>query len=198
MSRYQHEVPSSCCPTVYLSVMHTSTVTPPLFGAQGRLILDISIAPYSIYRFLYFFFLLYCTDKPADGDNPGGIATTSNGIQHQKLQLALILSHSLIRGLSRNNICRSYSSQYRNFPSFYFLFCLDKGDNHLLSDNLPGRRMPAPSASASTTRSPTPTQDHHQDTQPGWQGLRTVTGPPGSGTQSFEYHGDNPDGGVLQ
>ena len=68
-------------------------VTPPLFGTQGNLILDIAIATYSIYLFIYFFSLFYSTGEPVDGDKLGGVATKYNVLQHQKLQLALSLYH---------------------------------------------------------------------------------------------------------
>ena len=58
--------------------------TPPLFGTQGRLILDIAIATYSIYQFQDLFSLFYSTGEPTDWDNPGGVSTTPNGLYHQK------------------------------------------------------------------------------------------------------------------
>ena len=75
--------------------------TPPSFVKQGSLILDISIAPYYIYLFLYFFTIFYSTGEPAGKDKPEGIATTSNDLQHQKRQLTIGLYHCSIRGLSK-------------------------------------------------------------------------------------------------
>ena len=43
----------------------------PSFGTQGRLILDIDIDPYYIYRFLYLFSLFYSTGEPAARDQAG-------------------------------------------------------------------------------------------------------------------------------
>ena len=40
----------------------------PPFGIWGSLILEISIAPYTITRFLYLFSLFYYTGATADGD----------------------------------------------------------------------------------------------------------------------------------
>ena len=73
--------------------------TPPSCGTQGIIILDIAIAPYSIYRFQDFFSLFYSTGETADGDKPGGVATTPNVLQHQKRQIALLLSHFLDKGV---------------------------------------------------------------------------------------------------
>ena len=52
----------------------------PSFGTQGRLILDIDIDPYYIYRFLYLFSLFYSTGEPATRDQAGGAATTSSNL----------------------------------------------------------------------------------------------------------------------
>ena len=75
--------------------------TPPSFGTRGRLILDIPIATYSIYRYIYFFSLFYSTGEPANGDKPRDVVTTLNGLLRHKMQLALGLYHCLIRGLSK-------------------------------------------------------------------------------------------------
>ena len=60
-------------------------------GTRGRLIIYISIAPYSIYQFQDSFYLVYYTGEPADGDKPGGVLATYNGLHHQKRQLTLFL-----------------------------------------------------------------------------------------------------------
>ena len=59
--------------------IHKGT-TPPLFGTLVSLILDIAIAPYSIYCFLYFFSLFFSSGDPTAGDKSGGAAATSNGL----------------------------------------------------------------------------------------------------------------------
>ena len=98
--------------------------------------------------------------------------------------------------------CILYSSQYGAFPSFSFLFCLNKDSNQLIPTDFPGRWLPALSASTNTPPDSTPTWDLHRYTQhPGWQGLRTDTGHPVGGTRRVGSHvtgRDIPDGDVLQ
>ena len=83
------------------------------------------------------------------------------------------------------------------FPSFSFLFSLDKDANPLLPADLPGLWLPANGVSAATL-----TWAHHQDTlQPGWQVMRNITVHPVGGKRRFGSHvteGYNQDGGVLQ
>ena len=83
------------------------------------------------------------------------------------------------------------------FPSFSFLFSLDKDANPLLPADLPGLWLPANGVAAVTL-----TWAHHQDTlQPGWQVIRNITVHPVGGKRRFGSHvteGDNPDGVVLQ
>ena len=133
-----------------------------------------------------------------DGDKPGGLAKTSNGLHHQKRQLALGISHFLIMGLSKKNCCRSYSSQCGVFTYLPFLFCLKKDANNLFPADLPGRRLPEHGAAVATPPDPTPTRSRHWEKQPEWKGLRTGTCHLGGGTRRFGSHGDKPDGGMLQ
>ena len=102
--------------------MHLSH-TPSSFVTWGILILDTAIAPYSIYRFQYLFPLFYSTCEPADGDKTGGVATTSNVLQHQKGQLTLFLSHFLDKGViqKRTDVYPTVPSTgiFLLFPSFF-------------------------------------------------------------------------------
>ena len=109
----------------------------------------------------------------------------------------------LDKGVTPKNYgCRFYSSQYRVFPSFSFLFRLNNDANHLLPSDLPGRQFPAHDASVNTPPDPMPTRYIHQDTQyMVWQGMWTDTVHPGGGTRRVGYHvtdRDNLDRGVLQ
>ena len=81
--------------------LYIHEIYPPSFGTLGRLLLDITVAPYSIYLFIYFLYLFYSTGEPAGGDNPGDVANIPNGLQRQKRQLAIGLSLCLIRGSSK-------------------------------------------------------------------------------------------------
>ena len=96
---------------------------PSLFVTRGSLILDVAIAPYSIYQSQDFFSLFYSTGEPADGDNPGGVTTASNNLQHQKRQLALFLSHFLDKGITpkRTAVYPTVASTalFLLFPSFF-------------------------------------------------------------------------------
>ena len=96
---------------------------PSLFVTRGSLILDVAIAPYSIYQSQDFFSLFYSTGEPADGDNPGGITATSNGLQHQKGQLALFLSHFPNKGFIQKRTAVDstvvMTGMFLIFPSFF-------------------------------------------------------------------------------
>ena len=83
--------------------VHKGT-TPPFFGTRSNLILDIAIAPYSIYNFLYLFSLFYSTGEPALG-----------------------LSHCSKRGLLQKIMAvDSTAANTGILFLFFFLFCLDR------------------------------------------------------------------------
>ena len=52
--------------------------TPPFFGTQGILILDIAIASYSTNLFFHSFYLFYSTGKTVTRDKPGAAALAPN------------------------------------------------------------------------------------------------------------------------
>ena len=83
------------------------------------------------------------------------------------------LSHFLNKGVyPKKNGCKSYSSQYGDFPYFSFLFLLNKDANHILPDNLPRRQVPSHGATTAALPAPALTQAQYWDTHhPGWQGL---------------------------
>ena len=97
--------------------------------------MDIAIVPYSIYQFQDFFLYFTLQVNPRTY-NPGGVAATSNGLQHQKRQLALFLSNFLDKGVIQKitavDTTVASTGILLLFPSFSFLFCLDKDANHLL------------------------------------------------------------------
>ena len=92
-------------------------------GTQGIIILDIAIAPYYIYRSQDSFSLFDSTGETADGYKPGGVATTTNGLQNQKQQLTLFLSHLLDKGViqKRRAVDPTLSSTrlFLLFPSLF-------------------------------------------------------------------------------
>ena len=93
---------------------------PPSFGTLGSLILDVAIASGSITLFFYSLSLLYSTGVTVAGDKAGGAAYTPNGWQRRKQQPLEVGVSQIPRGLWKNICRRSYSSQYRAFPSFLF------------------------------------------------------------------------------
>ena len=104
--------------------------TPLSFGTWSSLFLDFAVAPQSISQFQDFFSLFFSTYEPWTGDNPGGVDTTSTVLQIHKWQIALGLYHCSIRGVTtKYDICRFYGGQYGDFPSFSFLFLLEKDAN---------------------------------------------------------------------
>ena len=149
-----------------------------------------------------FISLFYFQIEPATGDKPGGVSTTSTGLQRHKWELALGLSPFSIGGYPKKDSCRFYRIQLRDFSCFSFLFRLDKDANHLLPADLPGHRLPAHGTAANKPPYPTPTQDIHQDTQHSrWQGMWNGTGYPVGGTRRIGYHVtdvENSDEEVLQ
>ena len=147
----------------------------------------------SIY-FLYFTLQVNLQTKTSQGvllPHP----TTFSTINGSSLYSSTI--YQLV-GYPKKNGCRSYSSQYGDFPSF----CLDKDANKTLLDGLQGRRLPSHAAAAAAPLAPTPTWDRHwYAQQPGCQGLRTGTGHLGGGARqvgSMVTDGENPDRDLPQ
>ena len=83
------------------------------------------MAPYPIYQLQDSLSLFYYTGEPAGGDNPGGVAATSNCLQHQQQQLAIFLSHLIGKGVIQK-ITAVYPTVastgiFLLFPSFFAL-----------------------------------------------------------------------------
>ena len=101
--------------TVYLS--HN----PLLFGTQGRLILDISIALYSVTRFsiLFFYFVLQAKLRLETSQGVPPPHQTAGNVGNGK-SLEVGVSQIPKRWLQKKISCRSYRIQYRYFTSFLF------------------------------------------------------------------------------
>ena len=122
--------------------VHLSS-TPHSFGTQGRLILDVAIASYSITRF-YSFSIFYSIGETVAGDKPGGAAPTPNGQLRQKRKpLDIDVFQSLKRGLRKKIGCIYYSSQYGDFLPFLFRpFDSDEDATYLFPTDSPWIRLP--------------------------------------------------------
>ena len=167
--------------------VHLSHI-PPWFGTEGSLILDISIASYSItcFSILFIYFILQVKPRLDKIQGAPPPHQTSNNVGNGNPSRSAS-PRARKGGYGEKIIRRFYSSQYGDFPSFLFRpFASDKYATYIFPTDPPWRQPPAHSAATAAPPSPTPTWDFHRDTKhPGWTRFWVVTGHPGGGTRGF-------------
>ena len=94
--------------------------TPPSFGIWDRLILDTTIAYYSITRFSIYFLYFTPQVKPRPETSHG------DTLLNQTAGTSRINSSAWKGGYEKKNGHIFYSSQYGDLPYFFVLFCLNQ------------------------------------------------------------------------